>query len=371
LGAFVSFVLSSSWLTTIVAALLLTTAAGCDRQSPPPVREVEERVVPVAAVPAERAGIRAVVRASGVVAPAEGGEFLALAPEPSRVVEVTKNEGDSVRSGEVLVRFELPSATQELARIRADMAASQAALENARINESRVRDFVARGLVPRRDGEIADRETADAEAATARLADALAAATTAADRAVVRAPFDGIVAARRHSPGDVVTSAEDPVLRAIDPRRLEVIASVPIDEAARVVPGASARIAAASESQAIVLHVAGPVAGSSSTGDSQFRLLFAEPANLKVDTRVELAIDAEERSDAVLIPSVALIRDGAEQVVMVADGTRAVRRVVQTGISDNGRTEITSGVRAGELVIIRGHIGLEDGAAITAAVSTR
>jgi HlyD family secretion protein len=258
------------------------------------------------------------------------------------------------------------------------MAATQAALENARINQSRVRDFVARGLVPRRDGEIADRETADAEAATARLADALAAATTAADRAVVRAPFDGIVAARRHNPGDVVTSAEDPVLRAIDPRRLEVIASVPFDEAARVVPGASARIAAASESQAIVLHVAGPVAGSSSsssrrrsTGDSQFRLLFAEPTNLKVDTRVELEIDAEERSDAVLIPSVALIRDGAEQVVMVADGTRAVRRVVQTGISDNGRTEITSGVRAGELVIIRGHIGLEDGAAITAAVSTR
>jgi multidrug efflux pump subunit AcrA (membrane-fusion protein) len=52
---------------------------------------------------------------------------------------------------------------------------------------------------------------------------------------------------------------------------------------------------------------------------------------------------------------------------MVANGSKAERRVVTTGIQDEQRVEITSGVRAGELVIRRGHVGLADGAAISVA----
>jgi membrane fusion protein (multidrug efflux system) len=92
---------------------------------------------------------------------------------------------------------------------------------------------------------------------------------------------------------------------------------------------------------------------------------------LPVDTRVEIDIDAEERTDAVLVPLEALIRRGGEAAVMVASGSRAERRIVQTGIEDQARIEITSGVRAGELVITRGHVGLEDGAAITTAIDAR
>ena len=41
-------------------------------------------------------------------------------------------------------------------------------------------------------------------------------------RATVRATFDGVVAKRMHNPGDLVEATSgDPVLRIIDPRRLE------------------------------------------------------------------------------------------------------------------------------------------------------
>jgi len=51
----------------------------------------------------------------------------------------------------------------------------------------------------------------------------------------------------------------------------------------------------------------------------------------------------------------------------VAAGSRAERRVVKTGIEDEARIEITEGLRAGELVITRGQLGLTDGAAVTVA----
>ena len=345
----------------------VTALAGCTRETPAPPAERTEQIVPVGAIAATTAPIRAVIRVSGVIAPAEGGEFLAVPPEPARIAEIAKSEGDRVSSGDVLVRFELPSAAQDVARLNADLAAAQAQLENARINQSRVREFVDKGLVPRRDLDNADREFADAQAAVNRIRTAQAAAEKAAARAVIRAPFNGIVATRRYAPGDMVMSRDaDAVLRVVDPRRLEVIAQVPQIEVARVVPGATARIAGPTEGQPVRLTVAGRLPVNPAMGDMlPVRLTFVEPADLPIDTRVEIDIDAEERLDALFLPAETIVQEGGQPVVFVANGSKAERRVVTTGITDGNRVEIKSGVKAGELVINRGHVGLADGAAIS------
>ena len=68
---------------------------------------------------------------------------------------------------------------------------------------------------------------ADAQAEVATAKTALAAASTIAGRTNVMAPFDGVVAARLHNPGDMVdASMSDPVLRFVDPMRLQVSAAV-------------------------------------------------------------------------------------------------------------------------------------------------
>lgn len=350
-------------MTGLISVLAL---ASCSR-APAPTAERQEQIVPVGAIVAATGGIRTVVHASGVVVPSEGAEFLVRPPEPARIAEITKSEGDLVASGEVLVRFELPSAAQDVARAAADLAAAQAQLENARINQTRMRDFVERGLVPRRDIEIADRELADAQAAVNRLRTAHAAAEAAAARAVVRAPFTGTVATRRYAPGEIVTStATDAVLRVVDPARLEIVAQVPVTEAARVLPGARARVAGSVDGLPVGLSVAGRLPLDRSLGDAiPMRLLFDEPTMLAVDTRVEIDIDAGERTDVILLPAEAVVRDGSQSVVFIANGSRAERRVVTTGITDDTQIEITSGVKRGEAVITRGHIGLADGAPIS------
>jgi RND family efflux transporter MFP subunit len=367
------------WLI-VIAALL--TAGACRREAPRAV-EQEEVLIPVGAVPAQRAAIRAVIHASGLVVPAEGGEFLVVAPEPTRLVDVMKMPGDTVKSGDVLARFDLPSAAQAIARLAADLAAAQAQAENARVNQERMRGFAERGLIPRRDLETADRDLATAQDAAERARTAHAAAQAAATRATIRAPFDGIVAARTHNPGDMIISTSDPVLRVVDPKRLEIVASIPRQEQSRVVTGASARVATGGTDM-VRLTVAGRAAvptglsaGSfaqagvtkpeSSDDTVPFRLVFADPHMLTVDMPVQLDIDAEERADTVLVPAEAIVRDNGEKVVFVAAGSRAERRSVKTGIEDAARVEIIDGLKAGELVITRGQVGLTDGAAVTVA----
>ena len=364
------------WSPALAGLCLAIAVAGCRRDSPRVV-ERQDTVVPVGAVAAQRAAIRAVLHVSGIVVPAQGGEFLVLAPEPTRLVDVMKTAGDMVKSGDILARFDLPSATQNVSRLSAELAAAEAQLENTRANRERVRGFVERGLVARRDLDAAERDLVEAQDSVNRARAAMAAAQAGAGRAVVRAPFDGIVVTRAHNPGDMVVSTTDPIMRIVDPRRLEVVASIPRQDQSRVVTGATARVAAAGTEQ-VRLTVAGRVTDLSAEAGAKtappaeadavaFRLIFAQPSKLAVDMPVQLDIDAEERTDTVLIPTEALIRDGNEAVVFVAAESRAERRRVKTGIEDAARTEITEGVRAGELVITRGHVGLSDGAAITVA----
>jgi RND family efflux transporter MFP subunit len=321
--------------------------------------------VPVTARPAEIGSLRAVIHSTGIVTPAQGAEFLVVPPETTRILDVTKAEGDQVASGDVLVRFEAASANANVARQRAELAGAQALDENARIAQQRIRDFVERGLVARQEIDRADRELADAQAGVARAQSALAAAEAAAARAIVRAPFAGVVANRFKNPGDMASSA-DAVLRIVDPRRLEVTATVPSADVPRVVAGASARLVGGGDAGIIRLAVIGRAGNiDAQSGNAPVRLTFVEPPAVRVDAAVEVDIDAEERLGAVFVPAEAVVRSGRDAALFIAAGNTAERRAVTLGVETDERVEITSGLKAGELVVTRGQAALEDGAAIS------
>jgi len=95
------------------------------------------------------------------------------------------------------------------------------------------------------------------------------------------------------------------------------------------------------------------------------RLTFDTPSTLAVGTPVRAEIDAEEHTNVVLVPLAALVHEGEETAVFVAAGNKAQRRPVTVGITDDEHAEISSGLKAGEPVIVKGQAGLPDGASIT------
>ncbi|MEZ5292853.1 MAG: efflux RND transporter periplasmic adaptor subunit [Vicinamibacterales bacterium] len=348
------------------ALLLLFAAAGapaCSDEAPEVV--ATEAVVPVETAAAVVGDIQAVVWATGLVTPAPGAELLVVAPEPARIAELPKAEGDRVDRGDLLVRFEVPSTAAEVARQQADIARAEAQIVNARATQARATDLFERGVAARKEVEDADRDVADAEAALAQAKAGLAAAQAAADRVTVRAPFAGIVARRLHNPGDVVDAAtSDPVLRLVDPARLEVVASLAVGDVRRVTPGARARLVSADEVDLRV--VSHPAAVDPATGAVPVRLAFSRPApRLAVGTPVQVAIDAETRRGVVLVSPAALVHEGEDTFVFVVRDDKAVRTPVTIGVGDETHVEIATGVTAGDRVIVSGHAGLPDGAAVT------
>lgn len=351
----------SRWLFLLILSLI----AACTHET---AEEVEsETVVPVTTVPAATGTIRASIHVTGTVTAAPDADQLVTAPQPARIAVITKAEGDLVKAGDLLVRFEIPTLIADVATRRGELARAKARLDNARAAQTRAHDLFDRGVAARKEVEDADRELADAQAGLTEAEATLAASDTAASQSTVRARFNGVVAKRMHNPGEVAeASASDPVMRVVDPRRLEVTASVPIADVARVAVGAHARMANPTGSGEIALKVVSrPAAVDPGTAAVPIRLTFVSAATAPIGTPVQITIDGEEHRDVVLVPTQAVVRQANETAVFIANGDKAERRAVTLGLSDEKQTEITAGVKAGETVIVAGQAGLPDGATIS------
>jgi len=97
------------------------------------------------------------------------------------------------------------------------------------------------------------------------------------------------------------------------------------------------------------------------------RVAFAAGTRLAVGTPVRTEIIAEQRPQVIAVPLEALVTEDDSTFVMVATGDKAQKRKVETGLRTPKSIEITSGLKPGDAVIVKGQQGLPDGASISVA----
>jgi len=333
-----------------------------------PVEEIETTAAaPVKIITLAPDTMTGIVAATGVVAAAPGADWVITAPEPARILDLPRAEGDRVRTGDLLVRFEIPSATTDVANRKAEVEQAQARVENGQASVDRLGTLVQHGVAAQKELEDARRELAEARASLAQAQSASQSAAVVASRAVVLARFDGVVARRGHNPGDMVeASASDVILRVIDPSRLQVVAAVPIPELRRVEIGKRVRVIVPGSSEADEGKVVSrPAAVDPSGVSADVRIAFSGGTKLAAGTPVRVEIAAEERPNALAVPIEALIHEDDDTFVMIA-GTdkKAHKRKVEVGLTTSTTAELVGGVKAGEQVIVQGQQGLPDAADI-------
>jgi RND family efflux transporter MFP subunit len=356
--------------TNLTGALLLAAvaAAGCHKAADETTETTA--AVPVEVAPAQVGTVRAVVVSTGTADPAPGADWTIIAPAPARVVAITKAEGDRVRKGELLVRFDAPPLRSDLATRSGELAAAHARVENARKNEARVAQLLEHGIASRKEVEDAQRELREAEAAVRQGSGTQAAAADLVAQTSVYARFNGLVAKRVHNPGDLVeAAASDPVMRVVDPTHMQVTASVPVAELTRISVGQPARVivpGAEADTAETARVVSRPASVDVATGTAVVRLGLGSATRLTAGTPVQVEIQTDEHKDVVVVPASAIVRDEDKVFVYVLGGdTKAHRKPVELGIVAGEDAEIRSGVAANDKVVVKGHEELPDGAAVT------
>lgn len=242
--------------------------------------------------------------------------------------------------------FFSPAKVEEAERnLALARAARESAISQAQTNRPQGADFAL--AVARRD-----QARAALEAAQARL-----------DNAAIKTPLAGVILRRDVDPGDVVPAGktlfevagdgETQVVLQVDEKNLGLLR---VDQPARgladAFPGQSF--------PARIFYIAPGV--DAQRGSVEVKLVIPEPpVFLRPDMTVSIEIEAGRVQGVVTVPS-DLIRDStssAPWLMVVRDG-RTQRQPVKLGLRGAGRTQISGGVQADELILPPGATLLPD-----------
>jgi RND family efflux transporter MFP subunit len=182
-------------------------------------------------------------------------------------------------------------------------------------------------------------------------------------RAVVRAPFDGVVAERLQQSGEFL-AAGAPLLRLVNDRDLEVVARAPMTTADSVAAGAVAQLIDGERRASGTVRAVIPV------GDERSRMVELRIAltdrSWRVGAPVRVEIAPRTLKAVITVPRDAVIlRQGASYVMRVRPDNTAERVAVNIGPGFANHVQIDGVLKAGDRVIVRGAERLEPGQSVT------
>ena len=173
---------------------------------------------------------------------------------------------------------------------------------------------------------------------------------------------------RWHGPGETVAGGDgDPILRVIDPARLQVAIQVPRAQADRINQGQPATIQTGTGTEPAVVAMKGALTSEAATTlEVRLNLAAAPTTPLPIDSLVQAEIVLEELQDVILVLATSVQRDDKGPFVWLASETgQAVKRQIRVGLTATGSTQVLSGLVAGDQVIVTGIAQLAEGTAIT------
>ncbi|SCZ52805.1 efflux RND transporter periplasmic adaptor subunit [Thiohalomonas denitrificans] len=271
--------------------------------------------------------------------------------EEGRLTQLPLYEGDRVEAGELL--FALDDTL-----LRAELRKAQAQHRQAKLDLRRVRELQDKRLGT--EDELARAGTAlhIAQAEEELL-------TTRLGYTRVVAPFDGVVAARKAEPGDSLPRYSH-VLTLIDPSSL--VTRVTLSELLLpdLAAGQAAEVtidALGSESLPARILRVHPIIDATSRRGLVEVALKDPPAGARQGQLCRVTLRGRS-TPQLTVPYAALRRDAAgEFVVAITEGT-ASRVPVISGRSVDDRIVVTGPLEPEQPVVIKGFLGLKNGAAV-------
>jgi cobalt-zinc-cadmium efflux system membrane fusion protein len=293
-----------------------------------------------------------IVAQASVVGSPDGAATLAARADGA-VVRINKRLGDAVAAGEALASIE----SRDAAAISSDRAAAAAKATAARQAFAREKRLFDAKITARQDLEAAQAEVAIAEAELRRASSAGAAAGVSANGRyiTVSSPISGRITAAPLVLGSYVTAGTE-LFRVANPSKIEVQASLPASDAARIAAGDRALIETAQGTIPAVVRSITPGVDVESRAATAIITVAQGQAGLVPGqaVRVRIVPRGAAASDRFSAPDEAVQSVEGVDSVFVRGKDGFTVRPVKIGRRGGGRVEILSGVAAGEQIAGQG-----------------
>ena len=252
------------------------------------------------------------------------------------------------------------AARQAVTSARAKLDALQSP-SAADLASQRAQVEIARGALDNKVNPYTDADVQSANAAIARAAAQIAITEASLARTSIVAPFDGVIAQRFVETGANVTPTT-PLFLVVAKGAL-VHMTLRDTDAISIKTGLSVEVTASD----IRTPLVGRVVNVAPVGDIRAHTVEVQvsvgdaSATLRSGTLAQVRMITAEKTGVIAVPSSALLlQDQATRVYTVSDGKARIRDVT-VGIVNRTTSEITGGLKPGDVVIVRGHNTLHEG----------
>ena len=293
-----------------------------------------------------------------------------------QIAKIWVKEGDHVQKGQVLLELwnQDLQAQRELAQRQLTMAQERRRetcilAENARRESNRTQQLVEQGFVSSQRADDANANArsrqASCEAASTDIKRAEAqirVSQAGIDRTVIVAPFSGVIGKISGELGEFTTPSPPgiptpPTIDLIDDSCLYVTAPMDEVDAPKIKAGQEARITLDAMPGKIfpgkirrIAPYVTEIEKQARTVDIEVDFLQIPADTLLVGYSADVEVVLERKDDVLRIPTQAIRQD--KKVWLVDTKDRLVEQILETGLSNWSFTEIRSGLKAGDRVLI-------------------
>ncbi|HUJ18379.1 MAG TPA: MdtA/MuxA family multidrug efflux RND transporter periplasmic adaptor subunit [Nitrospirota bacterium] len=328
---------------------------------------------PVTAVPVKKEDLGVYLSGLGAVTP------LNTVTVKSRVdgelIRVLFREGQVVNKGELLAEIDPRPFEVQLTQAEGALARDQAQLQNAQLDLERYKDLVKKDLIPKQQLDTQESLVHQNEGAVKADQGQIDNAKLQLVYARITAPFSGRIGLRQVDPGNIVHANDAGGLAVITQMQpISVIFSLPEDNLSQILgklrSGARLVVEAYDREQkrklatGTLLTVDNQI--DPTTGTVKLKAEFPNSnyelfPNQFVNARLLVSVER----NAMIVPAAAIQRgpQGTSAFVVKSDQTVEMRRII-LGVVQEGNAAVTSGLSAGELVVVDGAERLRDGSRV-------
>jgi membrane fusion protein (multidrug efflux system) len=290
-----------------------------------------------------------------------------------RVTRVLGFTGMKVKRGDLLAEIDAQDFEIQSRADAAEVKRLQALLENQERVVARQQKLVAQGFISQNalDEALAQRAVLREQLTAARARAESTGRSLGKTRVV--APIDGEIESQVVASGDYV-KVGDPLFTLVGMSRLRAHLLFPESAANRIRPGLKVRLESPAAPGRFIETRIDEIKPTVNAGNRALDAIVrfdgvdgAFRGGGSVNARVVISV----RENALMVPEQSVVLRPAGKVVYVVKDGRAAQRVVETGLRQDGRQEITQGLGAGEVIATDGAGFLSDGAAVMLAQAPR
>ena len=281
-----------------------------------------------------------------------------------QVMAILHEPGDRVAAGDALARIDDRAIADAWLSARSGVTQAELAADIGKRELERALKLNAAGAIADRDLENARRANLGAQAQLEDAKARLAQAQKLKDATVVKAPYNGIVAERTASAGDVVAPGA-PLFTVVDPTTMRLEANVPAGQLGAIRLGAPVVFSVTGYPERKFTGTISHIAPSADAQTRQVRVIARIPnagAGLVAGLFAEGRVNSTVR-EALTAPQNAIDQRGIRPVVARLKGGKVERVEVTLGARDEAteRVEITNGVSRGDTLLVGAALGITAG----------